>query len=86
MSVFLARLRDNTCLRSFVRIGDDTKKKVSHVLRVLLNGTPIRSTDLFEYKAGAPVEHIGKGPVALLTVADFEKLIANLETVGGMPH
>ena len=74
-----------TLVFELVRIGDDTNK-VSHVVRVLLNGMPIRSTDLFEYKAGAPVEHIGKGPVALLTVDDFEKLIVNLETVGGMPH
>lgn len=74
-----------TLVFELVRIEDDASK-VSHVVRVLLNGTPIRSANLLEQNAGGPVEHIGKGPMKLLTVEDFEKLISNLETVGGMPH
>jgi hypothetical protein len=32
------------------------------------------------------IEYVGQGPKHLLTVTDFESIITNLETVGGMPH
>lgn len=74
-----------TLVFELVRIEDDAKKN-AYVVRVLLNGRPIRSVKLLEHQQGNAVEYVGQGPMHLLTVTDFESIITNLETIGGMPH
>lgn len=75
----------STLVFELVRIEDDAGK-TSHVVRVLLNGKPIRAVNLLDYKGEGPPEYCGKGPMKMLTVSDFEKIILKLEDVGGMPH
>mmetsp|Transcript_2747 Transcript_2747/g.4435 ORF Transcript_2747/g.4435 Transcript_2747/m.4435 type:complete len:502 (-) Transcript_2747:127-1632(-) len=74
-----------TLVFELVRIQDDAGKS-SHVVRVLLNGKPVRAVNLMDYKGNGPPEYVGKGPMNMLTVADFEKIIDKLEDIGGMPH
>jgi hypothetical protein len=66
-----------------VRINDENSDD-SHVVRVLLNGKPIRSLDLYDnYWNGAGV-HVGKGPMHMLLVEDFAEIVTNLEKAGGL--
>jgi hypothetical protein len=74
-----------TLVFELVRIKDDAGK-TSHVVRVLLNGKPIRAVNLLDYKGSGQPEYTGHGPMKMLTVSDFEKIISKLEEAGGMPH
>lgn len=74
-----------TLVFELVRLQDDDGK-ASHVVRVLLNGDPVQAVNLLDHKEGDPPEYVGEGPMKMLTMSDFEKIISKLEDVGGMPH
>lgn len=75
-----------TLVFELVRVKDDIQGKSSHVVRVLLNGEPVRVVDLLDHKQGEDPEYLGTAPLQMLTIADFERIILKLEQVGGMPH
>jgi hypothetical protein len=75
----------STLVFELIRV-DGANGKPSHLVRVLLNGKPVRSVDLLDFKGTGPPDYIGHGPMKMLTICDFEKVISKLEKVGGMPH
>lgn len=60
---------------------DETNAPDSHVVRVLLNGKPVKSVDrLHNYWDGQSTrKHVGRGPHDMLFANDFEEIVSNLE-------
>lgn len=64
-----------------VRIKEGPSTLNSHVVRVLLNGTPVISVSpTSSQKSTSPV---GRGPENLLLVDDFSRVVSSLEDAGG---
>lgn len=64
-----------------VRVHDGPTGPDSHVIRMLLNGMPVKSVAV---TSRAPVSEWG--PDGMLFVADFERLVGNLESAGGYDY
>ena len=64
-----------------VRINEENSEE-SHVLRVLLNGKPVRSVDQHEFFKG-PFRPVGQGPLEMLLTSDFDGIVSRLEQAGG---
>lgn len=58
----------------------------SHVVRVFLNGQPIRSVNLLSHDGKGDAEYVGHGPFQMLTVQDFDDIVMELETAGGLNY
>jgi len=57
----------------------------SHVVRILLNGKPLRVVNLLDhFQSKDPLEYIGKGPMRMLRLSDFSNIISKLELAGGL--
>jgi Histidine phosphatase superfamily (branch 2) len=74
-----------TLVFELVQITDDLGA-ITHVVRVLLNGVPVKSVNLLKNSNSSPTEYLGKAPLNLLSLENFEQLITDLEVAGGMPH
>lgn len=61
-----------------VRVRDGPPGPDSHVVRVLLDGIPVRSAKLKQ-----STNMSSDGPEGMFFIADFEQLVANLEDAGG---
>jgi len=62
-----------------VRVRDGPPGPDSHVIRILLNGMPVRSIAAVTTATSADEG----GPAGMLYVEDFERLVGNLEKAGG---
>lgn len=71
----------STLVLELVRI-EETDSEDSHVVRVLLNGKPIIAANLLEYDQTDELEYVGKGPMQMMRMSDFEKVIERLEHAG----
>ena len=65
-----------------VRINEKNSEQ-SHVLRVLLNGKPVRSVDQHEFYWEGPFRPVGQGPLEMLLTCDFDNIVSRLEQAGG---
>jgi len=74
-----------TLVFELVRINEINSED-SHVVRILLNGQPIKAVNLLTHKDDKEIEHVGLGPMNMLRVSDFIKIVAQLETIGGFDH
>jgi hypothetical protein len=62
-----------------VRVRDGPPGPDSHVVRVLLDGVPVRSA-----KLNLSTTNVSNGgPEGMFFVKDFEQLVTNLEDAGG---
>jgi len=68
-------------LFQLVRVRDGPPGPDSHVIRILLNGMPVRSINV---DTTIPVEE--GGPGGMLFIGDFERLVGNLERAGGIDY
>jgi hypothetical protein len=68
-----------------VRVKKETGPD-SHVVRVFLNGQPIRSVDLLNYDGKGEPEYIGTGPLKMLRPSDFVQIVTRLEKAGGLDY
>lgn len=75
----------STLVFELVRVEKETGPD-SHVVRVFLNGQPIRSVNLLQQNEGAEPEYVGKGPLKMLRPADFMNIVTELETAGGLDY
>jgi len=81
----------STLIFELVRTKDEIGRTL-HVVRVLLNGKPIRVVNMLDQhedtdsSSGSKHDYVGQGPMNMLTIACFEKVVSNLETVGGILH
>jgi hypothetical protein len=74
----------STLVFELVRINDNDKNSdATHVVRVLLNGKPVRSVDQHNQYWEGPGRPVGKGPLQMLLAQDFEDIVTNLEKAGG---
>jgi hypothetical protein len=48
-----------------------------------LNGQPIKVSNLLNHDGQGDAEPIGKGPMSMLRVSDFVKIVTQLEIKGG---
>jgi hypothetical protein len=71
-----------TLVFELVRINKDNGED-SHVVRILLNGQPIKVSNLLNHDGQGDAEPIGKGPMSMLRVSDFVKIVTQLEIKGG---
>jgi hypothetical protein len=72
----------STLVFELVRINDQNSDD-SHVVRILLNGKPIKSVDQHNRFWEGPGIHVGKGPHQMLLVEDFADIVNKLERAGG---
>lgn len=75
----------STLVFELVRVSKETGPD-SHVVRVFLNGKPIRSVKLLNHDGKAQPEYMGKGPMRMLRVSDFVDIVTELETFGGLDY
>lgn len=76
----------STLVFELVRVSKDTDEPDSHVVRVFLNGQPIRSVNLLDHDGESEPEYIGKGPMRMLRVSDFVNTVSKLEKAGGLDY
>lgn len=78
----------STLIFELVRTKDESGKTL-HVVRILLNGKPIRVVNTLEHhkdtenSGGSRPKYVGQGPMNMLTIDCLEKVVRNLEIVGG---
>jgi len=65
-----------------VRLKEGPVSRDSHVVRVLLNGSPIITVDHATH-AQEPTPYLGSGPDKMLLLSDFENKVLALEEAGG---
>jgi hypothetical protein len=75
----------STLVFELVRVREDTGPD-SHVVRVFLNGQPIRSVNLLDHDGRSEPEYIGHGPMRMLRVTDFVDTVTKLEKAGGLDY
>jgi len=75
----------STLVFELVRIKQDTDAD-SHVLRIFLNGQPIRSVNLLAYDGKGEPEYVGQGPLKMLRPSDFARIVTALEEAGGLDY
>jgi hypothetical protein len=76
----------STLVFELVRIPHDNKADSKHVVRVLLNGVPVRTVikdDRF-WDGNSP--SAGSGPFQMLYAEDFEAVVTRLERAGGFSN
>ena len=66
-----------------VRVRDGPPGPDSHVVRVLLDGVPIRSSKIDSLRNDATDI---RGPEGMFFINDFEKLVSKLEEAGGYDY
>lgn len=71
-----------TLVFELVRISK-VNSEDSHVVRILLNGQPIKVVNLLTHSGEGEAEPIGMGPMNMLRVSDFSKIVTQLEITGG---
>jgi len=72
----------STLVFELVRVSDQHDGN-SHVVRVLLNGKPVKSVDQHNRFWEGPGTYVGKGPLQMLLVEDFANVVTELERAGG---
>ena len=75
----------STLVFELVRVSKETGPD-SHVVRVFLNGQPIRSVNLLDHDGKSEPEYIGQGPMKMLRVSDFVDTVTKLEKKGGFDY
>lgn len=75
----------STLVFELVRVKKETDAD-SHVVRVFLNGQPIRSVDFNKFNEYGEFEYIGKGPLKMLRPTDFVHIVTELEKAGGLDY
>jgi hypothetical protein len=72
----------STLVFKLVRI-DEANSDQSHVVRILLDGKPIKSVNQHHrfWEGGSPA--MGNGPLEMLSAHDFLEVVARLEQAGG---
>ena len=68
-----------------VRVKKETGPD-SHVVRIFLNGKPVRSVNLLNHDGKEQPEFIGNGPMRMMFVSDFVDTVTELETEGGLDY
>jgi len=68
-------------LFQLVRVRDGPPGPDSHVIRILLNGMPVRSINV-----DTTIPAVEGGPGGMLFIGDFERLVGNLERAGGSDY
>jgi hypothetical protein len=73
----------STLVFELVRINDQNSDD-SHVVRVLLNGKPVKSVNQHDRYWEGPGSHVGRGPHQMLLAEDFVNIVTKLELAGGL--
>jgi hypothetical protein len=68
----------STLIFELVQI-DEANTPDSHVVRVLLNGKPVKSVDRHYHYWNGQSRHVGRGPHDMLFANDFEDIVSKLE-------
>lgn len=68
-----------------VRVRDGPPGPDSHVVRVLLDGVPVRSSKIDQLSSRRDVTD-SRGPKGMFFINDFERLVSNLEQAGGYDY
>lgn len=69
------------CGFQLVRVHDGPTGPDSHVIRILLNGMPVKSIAVTTMTPSS-----GRGPNGMLSIGDFETLVGKLERAGGYDY
>ena len=69
-----------------VRVRDGPPGPDSHVVRVLLDGVPIRSSKINTLVSGSHATDPHHGPNGMFCINDFERLVSKLEEAGGYDY
>jgi hypothetical protein len=69
-----------------VRVRDGPPGPDSHVVRVLLDGVPIRSSKINGLAASRNDATDSRGPQGMFFIHDFEQLVSKLEEAGGYDY
>jgi hypothetical protein len=64
-----------------VRVRDGPPGPDSHVIRILLDGVPVRSSKVAA--SSKPTTNVSGSPDGMLFINDFEQLVTKLEDAGG---
>jgi hypothetical protein len=66
-----------------VRIRDGEAGPDSHIVRILLDGVPVRSSKVVDVSVLSNGTAPSRGPGGMFYIHDFEQLVTNLEIAGG---
>lgn len=75
----------STLVFELVRVQKETGPD-SHVVRIFLNGKPVRAVNLLDHDGKGEPEYTGKGPSKMLRISDFVEVVKKLETAGGLNY